>query len=274
MVSRCPQGSGKTLQAYLIRLHNQMTDSVSQNKKDKIVIAIDGPAASGKSTAAKLLAEKLGFVHLDSGALYRTLALAFMQKIEKNTKVPEESAKKIDPITLKCGFKVSGGRQINYIQDKNVSERIRAPEVTKYIRYIADNKICREWVNSALQSLAEEADLVVDGRDIGSVVFPHTPFKFFLDTDASIRSKRRRDELQKMGHNVSIENIKKEILKRDREDYNRTIGALQKPADAVVIQTETKSPQETVSQMLSHLNFSNLTLSKNKELTDSRCCKK
>ncbi len=236
-----------------------------KNNTEKIVIALDGPAASGKSTVAKLLAKKLGFLHLDSGAVYRTLTLAIIQKLQINNFsenftesllekfMQKIETKKISPNNLECTLVLQKGKQINCICNEDVKERIRAPGVTKYIRYIADDLLCREWVNGTLQDFAKKISLVVDGRDIASEVFPQTPFKFFLEASPQTRAERRLKNLQDMKYNLSLEQIKQEIMQRDKEDYSRKRGALKKVPGAVTIQTDAYIPKEILSQILAHL---------------------
>ena len=223
-----------------------------------MVIALDGPAASGKSTAASLLANALGFIHLDSGALYRTLTLALIRKLGAGQNSQEFGkklqAKQIDPETLECTLTLIDAKQVSHIGKEDVSESIRRPEVTERISYIADNLKYRSWVNKTLQNLSQKANLVVDGRDIGSVVFPNSSFKFFLEASVNVRAKRRWHDLKKMGHNISLKKIEKEIEKRDRDDCCRPIGALQKVPDAIPIETSQESPQDIVSRILSHID--------------------
>ena len=223
-----------------------------------MVIALDGPAASGKSTVARLLAKTLSFTHLDSGALYRTLTLALMQKLGAGQNSQEFGeklqAEEIAPETLECTLTLLDSKQVCYIGKQDVSDNIRCPEVTERIGHIADNLKYRNWVNKTLQELSQNTNLVVDGRDIGSVVFPKTPFKFFLEASVGVRAKRRLRDFNKIGHNISLEKLKKEIEKRDRDDSCRTLGALKKMPDAVCIETSQGNPQDIVSHILSHLN--------------------
>lgn len=223
-----------------------------------MVIALDGPAASGKSTVAELLAKALDFRHLDSGALYRTLTLSLMQKLGPDQNSGEFGkklqARQIDPETLECTLSFKNAEQINRIAEQDVNKEIRHPEVTRRIVHIADDLKYRNWVNKVLRELSKKMDIVVDGRDIGSVVFPDTPFKFFLEASVSVRAKRRLHDLKQRGHNASLKKLEKEIEKRDRNDTCRPIGALQRTADAIRIETSQASLESVVSRILSHLH--------------------
>ena len=228
-----------------------------------MVIALDGPAASGKSTIARLLAKKLKIVHLDSGALYRTLTLALMKKIGKE-KSPKEFGEKLeaeepDIEGLDCDFLVLDSKQVNRISGEEVAESLRTPEVTERITYIANNLKCRDWVNKRLRKLSKKVDLIIDGRDIGTLVFPDASFKFFLEASVAVRARRRLDDLKKMGHNISLKKLEKKIEKRDRDDSSRPVGALKKAQDAIPIESSQKSPEEILSQILSYLNSEKLS---------------
>ena len=227
-----------------------------------MVIAIDGPAASGKSSVARLLAKTLKFIHLDSGALYRVITLAIMRKFKT-----EISAKKfieimaltkdedlIKPELLACRLDFIEREQRVYIKQEDVNEAIRGLEISKGVGAIADRQIYRNWINRIMQNLAENNNLVVDGRDIASVVFPDAKYKFFLEAKTEVRALRRWKELDKSSHDISIKKMETEIAKRDNHDINRSSGGLKKIANAIYIDCSLLDVKKTVSIILSHLD--------------------
>jgi len=230
------------------------------NEKKIRVIALDGPAGSGKSTIAKKLAEKIGFIHADSGAIYRTLTFAMMKKFGEGDTAEEfgENVKKMKPEeikSLKVDITLENGLQINRISGMDVGDKIRTPVVTSRIRYIADTAACREEVNRLLREFAGKADIVIDGRDIGSAVFPETPYKFFLDASIEIRAERRKNDFIGQGKDLSIDEIASDIRKRDEGDRNRHIGALVCPDDAILIDTSTMTPEDVLGCMMSNMQI-------------------
>jgi len=238
-------------------------NSVSEQKtsqtpeKARHVIAVDGPAGSGKSSVAKIIAEKIGFVHADSGAMYRTMTLALMEIAGENADFATllSSAEKIEEAFRMCDVRFESGRQLNLIGGQDVGDRIRAADVTTKIRYIADNRKCRDSVNSLLRKFALSADLVVDGRDIGTVVFPHTPYKFYLDASVAVRAARRVREHELRGETVDPGRIALEIQQRDEQDKSRPFGALVRAQDAILIDTSDLEINSVVARIISYLQL-------------------
>ncbi|MBX7056954.1 MAG: (d)CMP kinase [Leptospirales bacterium] len=232
---------------------------MSKRGAAKTVIALDGPAGSGKSTVASMLAERLAYLHADSGAIYRTLTLAWMERMGEGLS-PEDfgrlaTADKLRPEELGVEVRLVEGRQSNCLNGVDVGARIRTPQVTARIRYIADMRACRDVVNAQLRSFARVADLVVDGRDIGSVVFPETPYKFYLDASVQVRAERRQGEFQRGGAQVGMEQLAREIHERDEQDRARPFGALRQAEDAILIDTSLLSPNDVVHRLLSYLQI-------------------
>lgn len=224
------------------------------------VIALDGPAGSGKSTVAKVLAARLQRIHADSGAMYRTVTLALIGRLGALSSAEEFGAAVVaSPVPfedLACSVALADGAQSNRIDGQDVGDEIRKPEVTERIRYIADNRQYREAVNELLRDFAGQASLVVDGRDIGTVVFPHTPYKFFLTATPRIRAERRLGEYARRGFaEVSLEQLEAEISKRDAADEARPFGALKCHPEAIVIDTSDLDQDSVVSTLLSHLQI-------------------
>lgn len=236
-------------------------------KSDRKVIALDGPAGSGKSTVAGLLAARLNMIHADSGAMYRTLTLACMERLGAGEN-PGDFAEKLaaanlDPAGLGVEVRMARGdggaaRQANIIGGDDVGGRIRTPEVTARIRYIADSVAFREVVNDLLRSFARQTDVVVDGRDIGTVVFPDTPFKFFLEASVEVRAERRRQDFLDQGKaadEIPLEHLQREIAERDEQDRRRPVGALRQADDAILIDTSSLDVDAVVHRVLSHLQI-------------------
>ena len=181
-----------------------------------------------------------------------------MSKIGKGKSAEEFgeifSSKKIKPESLDCKIIMQKTNQINYIGSRDIKSEIRIPDVTSRVRYIADNHEYRDYVNSILKSFTKnQKGLIVDGRDIGTVVFPDSSMKFFLVTSPSIRSIRRRNELQEMGCETSLKEITSKIEKRDHEDRKREVGGLRKAKDVVMIDTSELTLDDVVSRIVSHL---------------------
>jgi CMP/dCMP kinase len=225
----------------------------------KTIIALDGPAGSGKSTVANMLADRLGYIHADSGAMYRTLTLALMECVGPGDQ-PEEFGERLrnyvyDPGALGVEVALDASRQSNRLRGQDVGDRIRTPEVTARIRYIADSRACREVVNELLRRFARLTPLVADGRDIGTVVFPETPAKFYLDASVNVRALRRLADFQKQGAQITLESLEREIAARDEQDRNRPFGALAQAPDAILIDTSHLSPNDVVHRILSRLQI-------------------
>ncbi len=227
---------------------------------DHVVIALDGPAGAGKSTVARKLAERLNYVHADSGAMYRTVTLALMRQrgpgVDPAAFGQSVARDALSLDELGAGVALVDGLQSNRIQGEDVGAAIRTPEVTARIRFIADNAAYREAVNELLRAFAQQASLVVDGRDIGTVVFPNTPYKFFITASPRVRAQRRYDELAATGQNqVTLAELESQIVSRDSSDESRPIGALRRAHGAILIDTSDLDIDSVVSTLLSHLQI-------------------
>ena len=207
-----------------------------------MIIAIDGPAGSGKSTIAKLIAEDLGLVYLDTGAMYRLITLkALNDGILGNL---DKIIKMLD--NLNIDIKENGF----YLDDIDVSEEIRKPVVSENVSDIAVIREVREKMVDVQRKFSESKNVILDGRDIGTVVFPNADVKIFLVADAKERSNRRYKELVAKGENVRIEEIYENILKRDEIDSTRKESPLKKADNAIEVDTTSKNIEEVKNEIL------------------------
>ncbi len=213
-----------------------------------LTITIDGPAASGKSTVARLLAEKLDASFLDTGAMYRAVTLAAMQAgVDLNDEL------KLLDIARKCEFRfsVEAGKTVVCIDNVDVTERIREPEVTANARHIAGAPEVRdELVQMQRQFAAGTQRVVTEGRDQGTVAFADADVKFFLTAEAGERARRRQADLGGKSSSQSLEQIHRAIEERDRSDESRAVGPLKPADDAIVVDTTDLSIDEVVEKFL------------------------
>lgn len=207
----------------------------------KEIIAIDGPAASGKSSVAKIVAKKIGYLYLDSGAMYRAITL---YQIENNLD-DKQLIKQLDK--LKITFNVDGAIFLN---DKDVSMAIREADVTKKVPSVAKIKEVREYINQLLAEFGKEKGIIMDGRDIGSVVFKDAKVKIYQIASAKARGNRRHQENLQANRPSNLEKIIEEIKERDYEDMHRQIAPLIKAKDAIELDTSDLSLEESVEAVL------------------------
>lgn len=200
----------------------------------KYVIAIDGPAASGKSTTAKGLAQKLKYVYIDSGAMYRACGL---MSLLENVDLQDEGklSEMLDRIKLEIKYTKKGNKII--LNDKNVSERIREADITKLSSQIAIIRSVRKKMVELQREMGKQGGVIMDGRDIGTVVFPDADFKFFMLADVHTRALRRWKETKAKGEVLSLESIEQELIWRDKNDSEREISPLKQAEDAIPIDT-------------------------------------
>ena len=211
-----------------------------------MVIAIDGPAGSGKSTTAKYAAEKLGFIHINTGSMYRGIAL---KCIEGN--INPDHLSELEHILSQTTFMFGGKDGADLIMDSvNISSQITTVEVTELVSRISAIPIVREKLVEYQREMADEIDVVLEGRDIGTVVFPDAEYKFFLIADIHERAKRRMKEMEAKGEIVSLAELTKELEERDRKDSTREHSPLKKAEDAVELDTTCLSINEQVNRIV------------------------
>ena len=215
---------------------------------NKFVIAIDGPAASGKSTTAKQLAIKLKYIYIDTGAMYRACGLCTLLQ---NIGLDDEAALKemLYKISIRIEYAEEGNRI--YLNGKDVSERIREVDITKLSSQIAVIGIVREKMVELQRKMGEDGGVIMDGRDIGTVVFPNADFKFFMIADVRTRALRRWKEVKDTGENITLEEIEEELIWRDKNDTTRKISPLKQAEDAIPIDTSGMTIEEQVEMIFS-----------------------
>jgi len=226
-----------------------------------LIITIDGPAASGKSTVARLLAEKLGASFLDTGAMYRAVTLAAMQA-EVDMSDEDELLEVMERSEFQ--FSLRDDKMVVFINGNDVTEQIRQPQVTANARYVASSSKAREkLVQMQRRFAAGRQKIVTEGRDQGTVAFSDADIKFYLTADSIERARRRQAELRtkgsdesrpsKTGRDESLEQIQKAIEERDKSDENRTVGPLRPAKDAIVVDTTDLSVEEVVEKLLGYV---------------------
>lgn len=206
-------------------------------------IAIDGPAGAGKSTIAKIVAKELGFIYVDTGAMYRTLALACLREgIDQSDE--EKVVKKCNEVEVSLGYE--NGTQKVFLNGEDVSEDIRKEEVGNMTSAIAVYPEVREILVALQKDFASKNNVVMDGRDIGTVVLPNADLKVYLTASVETRAKRRYDELVEKGIDCDLKEIEKDIADRDYRDMNREVSPLKQADDAKLVDSSDMSIEEVV----------------------------
>ncbi|MAP70823.1 MAG: cytidylate kinase [Candidatus Marinimicrobia bacterium] len=223
-----------------------------------MIIAIDGPAATGKSTSAKLVAEKLDFTYLDTGAMYRCVTLLTLRN-----SVKINSNHHLDSLLkgFQLDIKKNEDEYIFYLNGEDVSKEIRRSDVTKNVSAVSALLIVRKTLVKIQRKIAEDQNCVVEGRDIGTVVFPNADVKFFVVADLVVRAKRRQLDLKILGEEKTIDSLIKEIHDRDRYDSQREVSPLSMAIDAIEVDTTNMSIDEQVDFMVNKIK----TLTKEKK---------
>lgn len=213
----------------------------------RFAIAVDGPAGSGKSTVAKMVARKLGIIYVDTGAMYRTVAL---HCIQENIPLEEEAAvvAALDGLNMRIQPDTEGQRI--FLNEEDVTAKIRTAEIGKGASVVAAYQNVRERMVELQQEMAQEQSVIMDGRDIGTVVLPHAEVKIYLDADAGERARRRVGELEAKGETADFEEIKKMIIQRDYNDMHREHSPLKKAEDAISLDSTGMSIEEVLQAIL------------------------
>ena len=217
-----------------------------------MIIAIDGPAATGKSTSAKLVSKKLGFTYLDTGAMYRCVTLLVLRNnVEINNQDHLASLLK----NFQLDIKKNGKDHLFLLDGEDVSKDIRSSDVTDNVSAVSALPVVRKKLVSIQRKIADNQDSVVEGRDIGTVVFPNADVKFFIVADTLVRAKRRQLDLKRLGEKKTIDSLIKEIRDRDNYDSQRKISPLTKAIDAIEVNTTNTTIDEQVNFMVNKVKL-------------------
>jgi len=216
----------------------------------KYIIAIDGPAASGKSTTAKLLAIKMKYIYIDSGAMYRVCALAVLLDGIALDDLPALT-KMLNHIVIKIEYSEKGNRI--YLNDRDVTSRIREADISKLSSKIATIKIVRKKMVELQREIGKNDSVIMDGRDIGTVVFPDADFKFFMIASVKTRAIRRWKEAKEKGENLTLSEIEKEIIWRDKNDSSRKISPLIRASDAIDVNTSNMTIEDQTEFIFNYI---------------------
>ena len=222
------------------------------NKKG-LVIAIDGFSSTGKSSISKVIADTLGLIHIDTGAMYRAITLFGLRnfKDEKQEIDLSKLLQNLNEISLE--FRENSGKLEIYLNGENVSKEIRTTEVSDNVSLIAKHPEVRARLVVLQRDIAEKQGVIMDGRDIGTVVLPNADYKFFLTASADERARRRFLELQSLGIETTIEEVKQNLIERDRIDSEREISPLKQAEDAILIDNTNLNKEETIDLILSYI---------------------
>jgi CMP/dCMP kinase len=212
-----------------------------------IVVTIDGPAGAGKSTVARHLARALGYRLLDTGALYRSIALAGRRR---GVDWGDEAALAEIGRALEVRFELEGERNRVFVDDEEVTDAIRTPEISGGASQVSALPGVRDALLDLQRRLGARGGVVVEGRDTGTVVFPGAEAKFFLTADPAVRGRRRWDELRAAGAEVALDDTVKEMQERDERDSNRAVAPLRPADDAVGVDSSDKTLEEVIAVML------------------------
>ncbi len=211
------------------------------------IIAIDGPAGSGKSSTAREVAKRLNYVYVDTGAMYRAVTL---KVIEKNIDIKDEERIADEARNLNINFKWINDQHHTFLGDRDISIAIRTKEVADLVSPVSVIPAVREHLADLQRKMGDTQNIVMEGRDIGTNVFPDADFKFFMIADVYVRAKRRINDYRKVGQEIDIEEIAAEIRKRDKIDSSRSHSPLKKAQDAIEIDTSALKFEEQVEMII------------------------
>ncbi len=215
--------------------------------EERLAIAIDGPAGAGKSTVAKLVAEKLSFLYIDTGAMYRALTYAALRE-DISLSDGKEMRQLLDSLTIRLVNEKAYTKVL--LNNEEVTEQIRSNEVNQHVSLAASHQAVREEMVERQRLLAKEGQVVLDGRDIGTHVLPNAKLKIFLTASVDERAKRRHEEQVKKGIDSDLEQLKKDIARRDEFDSTREVAPLKKAEDAKELDTTSLTIDEVVEAII------------------------
>ncbi len=218
------------------------------SKHRKLIIAIDGPAGSGKSSTAKALAKRIGVPYIDTGAMYRAVTLKAMRK-----NIPFKDTLKLARMAKSASIRLAGRdpkKQKVFLDGKDITKAIRLPEVTQNVFYVAREPRIRQELVKKQKRMGREKGGVMEGRDIGTVVLPRADYKFYFEANPQIRARRRLKELLAAGQRATFRQVLFDMQKRDKSDFGRKEGPLRKAKDAIFMDTSSLTIDETVDKIL------------------------
>jgi len=221
----------------------------------KIIITLDGHSGCGKSTLAKLLAKELNFLYIDTGAMYRAISLFFLEsnQILKNGKLISDFKNTLDSVNIDFSKPNEKGESWVRLNGKMVEDKIRNIEISNLVSEISKNALVRKKMVLIQQSYSAIRDLIMDGRDIGSVVFPNADIKFWVTASVEKRAYRRWLEYKQKGKNISIQEVTQNINFRDENDQNRKVSPLIKPLNSIIIDSTDMNIEQTFNFALTHI---------------------
>ncbi len=216
----------------------------------KLVIAVDGPAASGKSTTAKLVAEKLNYLYIDTGAMYRAMTLKILQ-----SGISPTDAAGIEAVAASTEIRLhrEGSRLRVTLDGKDVTQEIRTPAVTAAVSAVSALKSVRDVMVREQRRMGKDGGVVLEGRDIGTVVFPEADVKVYMVAEVARRAQRRQKELRQQGIEIDVGTVTQDLIERDRKDSQRNISPLRKADNAIVLDTTNLTIDEQVERIISHV---------------------
>lgn len=220
---------------------------VETSKRKRLTIAIDGPSGAGKSTVARFLAKRLGYVYIDTGAMYRSVALRVK---EKGISPEDELALNQLASSLHITFITEGEQTRVCCDGEDITSAIRSPEISRLASSISKQKGVREALVQMQREMGKEGGVILEGRDIGTVVFPDADVKFYLDAKSDERVRRRYHELVEKGVKVDFKETQEELIQRDHNDMHRIHSPLKKANDALFIDSTHRSVEEVVEEMV------------------------
>lgn len=219
----------------------------------KPVIAIDGFSSTGKSSISKIIAKKLGLIHMDTGALYRGITFYAIQNCLNPDKTIDISKLLSSLAEMKLEFQNIDGELQLFLNGKNIDKEIRFPQVSDYVSQVAKEADVRNFLLKTQRDIANKGGIIMDGRDIGTVVLPDADYKFFMTASQDERARRRFLELQAAGEKTDIETVKQNLISRDKIDSERELSPLKQADDAVLIDNTNINKEETIALILSFL---------------------
>ena len=224
--------------------------------KENLIIAIDGYSSTGKSSMSKIIAKNLGYTHIDSGAMYRAVTLyAFQHQYIVDNKIDEQALiTNLSDIKIEFQQDPTTQKNLTFLNGENVEADIRTMEVSKMVSPISEIPAVRDYCVALQQQMGEKGGIVMDGRDIGTTVFPHADIKIFVTASPEVRARRRFLEYQQQGKDISLDEVLKNVNERDYIDSHRAYSPLRKADDAIEVDNSNMNLEETVNKVMEIIN--------------------